>query len=536
MIMASSQKRFAVLVLTFFPAAAFNPSVAAQHLSVDRPWTSLGSQIGCAQARMTAVSDMGVGGDAISQKDTIERAKHFGVFLDMPLCRFSWCILPQQQVMLNIWQPMYVEMFSELLSKPGPHYYLHVLLPGGAESLGQSGYELEPGSNSSLMGTLMRIVYAQRLSNDRLSLVVQGLARGVVLRATQYLPYSRGDVQILADKEVLLGAARASERYLRNADRVPADSVDDLVRYSLVTSASAAETQGFFPYEAIWLSIDADQKTAKWNQFNESAADTILEIDDAVRATLQNTPILAAEKDVFDLGSLYNQSRVPQPLQAVVTAAKVEAVAGGDAAAAAAEVKELAELAILEVQLWLEFDTFIQYLSSLINGAEPESPGMSQLLSLLPPPPQPAGWPSTFKLQKMALTLESQYRLTEKSRAKQDADAPRAISFVPLDARYPPRKRAERLSWLIWGVIGGQKIGVNAYGGSPFQEVIEAAGTKDRLQLALDKLKKRLSDIRQLLKNKNQEEPEMEKSEQSFASADDVMRLNKMFYSNDEDT
>ena len=31
-----------------------------------------------------------------------EDARALGMFLDMPLCRFSWCILPAQQVTLNI--------------------------------------------------------------------------------------------------------------------------------------------------------------------------------------------------------------------------------------------------------------------------------------------------------------------------------------------------------------------------------------------------------------------------------------------------
>jgi len=227
---------------------------------------------------------------------------------------------------------------------------------------------------------------------------------------------------------------------------------------------------------------------------------------------------------------------VPQPLQAVVATAKVEAAAGGDAAADA-EAKELAELGVLEVQLWLEFDTYIQYLSSLVDDAAPVSSQLSQLLGLLPPPPQPAGWPSTFKFKSMALVEKSQYRQAEKRSAerKRDVDELRAISYVPVDTRYPPRKRAERLSWAIWGVIGGQKVGVNAYGGSPFQAVLEAAGTKERLQLALERLKRRLSDIRQLLEANSQDKSEVEKSDESFASADDVVRLNRMFYSTDED-
>ena len=96
----------------------------------------------------------------------------------------------------SVWQPQYTLLFSNLLAQPPPHYYLHVLLPGGAESLGEPGYELEPGTKASLVGTLTRIVFARRNEDATLTLVVQGLCRGAVLRPTQYLPYSRGDVQV----------------------------------------------------------------------------------------------------------------------------------------------------------------------------------------------------------------------------------------------------------------------------------------------------------------------------------------------------
>ena len=30
-----------------------------------------------------------------------------GLILDMPLCRWSWVLLPGQQLTLNVWQPQY---------------------------------------------------------------------------------------------------------------------------------------------------------------------------------------------------------------------------------------------------------------------------------------------------------------------------------------------------------------------------------------------------------------------------------------------
>ena len=73
-----------------------------------------------------------------------EDTKRLGLLLDLPLVRYSWCLLPHHQIAMSVWQPQYTLMFTKLLAEPPPHYYLHVLLPGGAESLGQPGYELEP--------------------------------------------------------------------------------------------------------------------------------------------------------------------------------------------------------------------------------------------------------------------------------------------------------------------------------------------------------------------------------------------------------
>ena len=42
---------------------------------------------------------------------------------------------------------------------------------------------------------------------------------------------------------------------------------------------------------------------------------------------------------------------------------------------------------------------------------------------------------------------------------------------------------------MIWAIIGDQKVGVNLLGGSPFQALLEASGTAERLRLARLKLR-----------------------------------------------
>jgi hypothetical protein len=160
---------------------------------------------------------------------------------------------------MSVWQPQYTLLFDKLLAQPPPHYYLHVLLPGGAESLGQPGYELEPGTKSSLVGTLTRIVFARRNADATLTLVVQGLCRGAVLRPTQYLPYSKGDVQVLPDAEALRVAARAAARFTRGRPAGAASAAPSAAaRRQMVAAAASVEASCWFGYEAVQLSVDEE--------------------------------------------------------------------------------------------------------------------------------------------------------------------------------------------------------------------------------------------------------------------------------------
>ena len=88
-----------------------------------------------------------------------------------------------------------------------------------------------------------------------LTLIVQGLCRGCVLRRP-YLPYSRGDVQVLPDSEALLAAALAAQRLLasRRSELTPTRSL----KRQLVASAASVEACSWFGYEAMQLAVDDD--------------------------------------------------------------------------------------------------------------------------------------------------------------------------------------------------------------------------------------------------------------------------------------
>ena len=473
------------------------------------------AQLAALLKMFTAKSDAPIPESEGSEQATkeVEEAKRLGLRLDMPLCRYSWCILPGQQIAMSVWQPQYTLMFSTLLGQPGPHEYFHVLLPGGAESLGRDGYELEPGSKSSLVGTLMRIAYAKRNEDSTLTLVVQGLARGVVLRPTQVLPYSRGDVQLLPDGEAMRSAARVSQRFLEAQagweqpqtcdpeDTVrprptPKSALDAAFRRRLCIATAVREVEGLFAYESTETpALDppgrrGSGQIAQLTQFNASAAGAIAAAAAASVAVLaempmpQNAPIGGAaadeagsalkeevtalkEEEAFASRLTY-RGRVLADLDAAVASAEAETRLNLRCAAEAEELRTIREL---EAMTWIEFDDLLQSLRMLPPGGSPlpsrstSLPIPTQLLALWPPPPE-GGWPVTCRLAEIAAGLQQ------------------AIAMS-----YPARKRAERLSWMIWCTIGDQKVGVNAYTGSPFQALLEAEGTAERLRMVLEKLR-----------------------------------------------
>ena len=159
--------------------------------------------------------------------------------------------------------------------------------------------------------------------------------------------------------------------------------------------------------------------------------------------------------------------------------------------------KEEDGLVVLEYQLWVELDDVLSALQ-VLNNREKAVPLPPQMLALLPEPPE-GGWPESFKLSVLRAVVASAAKAKKEEEEEKEEgseeDGTEDLSYVPMDAAYPVRRRAERLSWLIWAIIGDQKVGVNAYGGSPYQPLIEAEGTAERLRLALLKIR----EIRKVL-------------------------------------
>ena len=128
-----------------------------------------------------------------------------------------------------------------------------------------------------------------------------------------------------------------------------------------------------------------------------------------------------------------------------------------------------------------------------LSGTPDAMPAPTQLLGLLPPPPV-NGWPESFALQRVAdelrRTQAEQTAYVYAGVAAGGADDPEP--YVRVDARYPLRRRTQRLSYSVWQVIA------TYWEGLELQPVLEAESTADRLRMALLRLRELTGQIAEL--------------------------------------
>ena len=84
---------------------------------------------------------------------------------------------------------------------------------------------------------------------EGLVMVVQGLARVHVTKQTQGSPYSRADVMLAPDAEVIRASARLSRKWLRSTDGPGLRRTDGVLRTQLALAAAAAEEDYWREYE-----------------------------------------------------------------------------------------------------------------------------------------------------------------------------------------------------------------------------------------------------------------------------------------------
>ena len=448
---------------------------------------------------------------------------------DVPLCRWPWAILPNHQRVVVVHEPQYILMFEQLLASPRPHEYVHLLLHGGTDDLDSEEFALRPGSKGAMAGTLVRIVASLRsqvqtstqgLQVEGLVMVVQGLSRVHVTRQTQQYPYSRADVLLTPDVEALRAAARAGRRWLRGAGTLA--RTDAVVRTRLALEAAAADDAYWLRHELANASLVASP-TPKLCQLSASHRNGYVEVAarEAVEA-MKRVPLLPRHlwytnersseeeentlaRDAADLTVLLPDGAADAAfgnasawhcewIRSILDAAEDYAVEGeaqlgrrpslgglpqaveqGADLDATEEADDDATIAQLEVQVWLELDSFLRLLASRNGGA---MPAPAQVLSLMPPPPA-AGWPEEFMLSQVVLRLRE---MAAKQRATGIVDLEDAEPYVPCSTElYSARRRAQRLSFTIWCMIRAEN--------HDLQKVLETQSTSDRLRLAVLRLR-----------------------------------------------
>ena len=164
----------------------------------------------------------------------------------------------------------------------------------------------------------------------------------------------------------------------------------------------------------------------------------------------------------------------------------------------------LASLAALEAAVWIALDALIRELAQVSSQGFRALVAPRLLLALLPPPPdvqgQGSGWPPGFALQRLADELRQMSDLAEMGYfAGRDVMGEVAEPFVTPDARYPPRRRAARLSFVIWAVIRDDEgladeeaavVAPELDGQTAqMQRALEASGTAERLAMAAEQMR-----------------------------------------------
>lgn len=135
-------------------------------------------------------------------------------------------------------------------------------------------------------------------------------------------------------------------------------------------------------------------------------------------------------------------------------------------------------------QVWLELDNLLDPDGERGEGAPAalmtDADMPAELLALLPPPPE-AGWPESFGLQALANSLTTRARL-EALVVGGDGRATGG-TFAAVGDEYPLLRRAARLSYAVWAVIGAQD-------GAPLQRVLETTSTAERLRFAVLRIRR----------------------------------------------
>jgi Lon protease-like protein len=404
---------------------------------------------------------------------------------NVPLWRTQWVEMPGYQNLLNVHVAHYTHMFHTILAGPKPWYFGHVFLPGGSENLDNPDYRLVPRhhhngppsnnnntTKATYTGVLMQICDAQQLEDGRLALVVQALERFHILHATQHTPYAIATVQLLPDTELVMSHYQDA---LDLAQELGDDFLNDRDAWGAACAAAleTAEQLRVFEYRPVTVGSSTMGAVAPLANFDmeinvetifPSVQTLVTEQCDKVRSVMEQHLLSASPMEL------------PDSLQEL-------------------EAKQVMQL---EHEVWLGVDELVRLLQLLNPNANAASvtPVPTQMLGLLPRPTCLRSdfyipWPSDFKLDQYADRLE-QYAASMAIGTYSKSPFVRYDYADSLLKRYPALRRAQRLSYVVWILIGniGELPGDADSGSKPpsRQEILEMPSISARLKAAKDRL------------------------------------------------
>ena len=94
-----------------------------------------------------------------------------------------------------------------------------MFLPGGSENLSNPDYSLDGDeTQATRIGTLMQISDVIELDDGRLAMIVQGLERFEVVKASQHAPFAMASIRLLEDDEYNISSnnKKSSSAYMQD--------------------------------------------------------------------------------------------------------------------------------------------------------------------------------------------------------------------------------------------------------------------------------------------------------------------------------
>jgi Lon protease-like protein len=391
-----------------------------------------------------------------------------GMIYNLPLWRVPWVEVPGRSNCLNVHEPLYTNMFENILrhsntdpTSTAPFYVGHLYLPGGSKNLKSDDpkYRLRSWDGvdrrnskksppdhdrSAVLGTLMKISDYRRMTDGRLLLLVQAVERFVVMEALQELPYSMAHVQLLPDTEEV-----------EESDWITVRTEGEVVTARALALAESFQRWHRYEFENTMLPLPL-QSEMQQNQIVGSALAKVLPY--APYSSVVDVERLARETINMDLAIPASSDQVTTD-DSPQNTLEYRLLQGRILNEPSTPLGRLEELSsdTLEIRLWLALNDFLQHTRT------PVSPVLFGLL------PWKNDWPISFVLKRIGDSIAAQ---TEKDH-----------KYVRVSPDYPAARRQKRLSYAVASLLEDLDT-VNAFR----QELLEIPSTRLRLAALVQKL------------------------------------------------